>query len=158
MSAMSASTGRLAHGRTLTPFGRTGRRCTYSKGSAKSPALRVFADRLSGPQGLDPQQSCLYLQRFHPASPVILAVVTSGRPCVVRPFVGFQDHGVDPSPTQVDESLFRCFQQGGGDALPTAVRVYGQPVGGASPTIETGYDGSREKTVTLGEKQGFGVS
>jgi hypothetical protein len=88
---------------------------------------------------------------------VILAVVSSGSPCVVRPFVGFQDHGVDPSPAQVDESLFRCFQQGGGDALSTAVRVYGQPVGGASPTIETGYDGSREKTVTLGEEQGFGV-
>lgn len=101
---------------------------------------------------------CLCLQRFHPTSPVILTVVTGGSPSVVRPFVGFQDHGVDPSPAQVDESLFRCFQQGGGDALPTAVRVYGQPVGGASPTVESGYDGSREETVTLGEEQGFGVS
>lgn len=109
-------------------------------------------------RGLIQSSSGLCLQRFHPASPVILAVVTSGSPCVVRLFVGFQDHGVDPSPAQVDESLFRCFQQGGGDALPTAVRVHGQAVGGASPTIETGYHGSREKTVTLGEKQGFGVS
>lgn len=39
-----------------------------------------------------------------------------------------------------------------------AVGAHGQPVGGASPTIETGYDGSREETLTLGEKQGFGVS
>lgn len=138
--------------------GGSGLRCTYSKGSAKSPAPRVFDDRLRGRHGLDPQQSCLCLQRFHPAPPVVLAVVTSGSPSVVRPFVGFQDHRVDPSPAQVDESLFRRFQQGGGDALSTAVRVYGQPVGGASPTVESGYDGSREETVTLGEEQGSGVS
>lgn len=94
---------------------------------------------------------------LHPAPPAILAVVATRSPRVVRPFVGFQDHGVHPSPAQRDEPLFRCCHQGGGDASPAAVRVYGQPVDGASPTIETGYDGSREKAVALCEKQGSWV-
>ncbi len=73
-------------------------------------------------------------------------------------FVGFQDHGVDASPAQGREAFFGGFEQGGGDALPAVAGVYGEPVGGAAPSVEAGYDGSREEAVALGEQQGLGVS
>jgi hypothetical protein len=98
------------------------------------------------------------LQRFDPASPVVFAMVASRGPGVVGLFVGFQDHGVDASPAQGSEALFDCFQEGGGDALPTVVGVYGESVGGASPSVEAGYDGSGEVAVPLCEEQGFGIS
>lgn len=107
------------------------------------------------PRGICPR---VYLQRFDPASPVVLAVVTGGGPRVVGLFVGFQDHGVDASPAQCGEALSRGFQQGGGDALSSVAGVYGQSVGGASPSVEAGYDGSDEQVVACCEEQGFGVS
>lgn len=101
---------------------------------------------------------CPCLQGLDPASPVVLAMVATRCPGVVGLFVCFQDHGVDASSAQGGEALFGCFQQGGGYALSAVVGVHGQSVGGASPSVEAGYDGSCEEAIALCEEQSSRVS